>query len=324
MSGGGIAMDILFPVLVILFLILVNGLFVAAEFALAGAPRAAIEQRALKGHPVACLVKKILSDPRQQDRYIATAQLGITIASLGLGMYGEHVIADWIYHFLQSLGAAGWYAAHTLASILAVTILTYFHIVLGEMVPKSMALVSAADTALYTTPVLRVFQYALYPLVIGLNATGNWCLKLMGIKRELSAAYYLTPTELEFLVKESHEGGLLQAEAGRVLRDLFEFGELTAGEVMVPRVRVTGLPRDATPERIMALVRSTRHSRYPVYDGDLDHIAGIVHFTDLFCILRTGATISSGRQALSAWTGLARNWALCWSMKRLIPSAGLF
>ena len=138
-------MDVLIPTAIITLLILLNALFVAAEFAIVGAPRAAIERRAAKGERLARLVHQVLQDPRSQDRFIATAQLGITLASLGLGMYGEHVLAEGIAHQLESagFGSDSWIAAHTVASITAVAILTYFHIVVGEMVPKSLALQSA-------------------------------------------------------------------------------------------------------------------------------------------------------------------------------------
>src|SRR5204863_8943767 len=109
---------------------------VAAECAIVGGPRAAIDRRAQDGHRLALLVQRVLDDPKQQDRYIATAQLGITVASLGLGMYGEHVLADWIYAKLGGLGLPQLLASHGLASTLAVAVLTYFHIVVGEMVPK--------------------------------------------------------------------------------------------------------------------------------------------------------------------------------------------
>src|SRR5690606_5180063 len=145
----------LIPVLIILVLILLNGLFVAAEFAMIGVPRTTVERRAEEGHRVARMILKILKSPRQQDYYIATAQIGITFASLGLGMYGEHVLAEWLEHQLEALGTSRWIAAHSLASVLAVGILTYFHIVLGEMVPKSLALQYAETTAIWiNTPMM--------------------------------------------------------------------------------------------------------------------------------------------------------------------------
>ena len=280
-------MDVLTPALIITLLILLNALFVAAEFAIVGAPRAAIERRAAQGHWLARMVHQILETPRRQDRFIATAQLGITLASLGLGMYGEHVLAEGIVHELDvlgfdALGAARWITAHTIASIVAVAILTYFHIVVGEMVPKSLALQSAERTVLWITPLMQAIQIALYPFVVGLNALGNLVLKLFGINRQEGSAEHLySPEELALIVEESQEGGQLRAESGRVLRELFEFGDLTAREAMVPRVKVGGIPLDATPDDVRAIVSEKPHTRYPVFDGDLDHIVGLVHIKDL-------------------------------------------
>jgi CBS domain containing-hemolysin-like protein len=275
-------MDKLVPILIITVLILLNALFVAAEFAIVGAPRAAIERRAAEGDAVARLVAGILRDPRKQDRYIATAQLGITIASLGLGMYGEHVLAEWIGHWLDGLGPLKAPAAHTLASILAVAILTYFHIVVGEMIPKSLALQSADRAAMVVTPVMLAIQRVVILPVMALNGIGNWLLRLAGINRFVaSGEHYRTPEELQFIVRESQAGGMLRSESADVVQELLEFGELTAGEVMIPRVRVVGIPAGAPSEEMMRILRTTPHTRYPVYEGSLDHIVGVVHIKDI-------------------------------------------
>ena len=272
----------LFAIVIIFLLVLANGLFVAAEFAIVGATRASIEHQAAQGHRLAQRVARILEDPRQQDRYIATTQIGISIASLGLGMYGEHVLAEWIVPWLEPYDDNPWIAAHALASGIAVAILTYLHIVLGEMVPKALALQSADDTVLYVSPVIEALELALKPLVVALNATGNALLRIVGIRRqEVEAERYHTPEELEFIVKESQEGGMLRGEAGLILRELFEFGDLTAAEAMVPRVRLVGIPVETEVDELRQLVRTHPHTRYPVYAGDLDHIVGSVHMKAL-------------------------------------------
>lgn len=285
-------MDILVPILVIMVLVLLNGLFVAAEFAIVGVPRASIERMASGGDRRARQAWRIIHDPRRLDRFIATAQLGITLASLGLGMYGEHALAGWIAAGLEPTGISAWIATHVAASILSVGILTYIHIVIGEMVPKSLALMSADRTVLWITPPMLWIQYAMWPMVVGLNAIGNGVMRLMGVRRELDAGQLHTSAEIAYLVRESEEGGLLRAEAGRVLRDLFEFGELTAGMVMVPRVRVKGLPVGAAATDVSARIRASQHTRYPVYEGDLDHILGMIHIKDLFPILREGRPLT--------------------------------
>lgn len=283
--------ELLIPIVIIVVLILLNGIFVAAEFAIIGVPRASIERLAAEGHAVARVVRDILHDPRRQDRYIATAQLGITFASLGLGMYGEHVLAEWLGHWLEGLGPSRWIAAHTLASILSIAILTYFHIVVGEMVPKSMALLHAEGTVLWITRPMLFVKMLLYPLVIGLNGLGNLLLRVIGIRREFSTGNYHSPEELQYIVRESQQGGLLRAEQGQMLRDLFAFGERTAREVMVPRVRIDSVKVGARPEELRKTLRESRRTRYPVCTEDLDHISGVIHIKDILQLLRRGDSL---------------------------------
>src|SRR5918997_3241567 len=158
--------EILVPVAIILLLVLANGLFVAAEFAIVGAPRASIDHQASQGSRLAQRVARILEDPKQQDRYIATTQIGISVASLGLGMYGEHWLAEQMSHWMGERDFGRFIAAHTLASVIAIGVLTYLHIVIGEMVPKALALQSADRTALYVSPIIEALEVALKPFVI--------------------------------------------------------------------------------------------------------------------------------------------------------------
>jgi CBS domain containing-hemolysin-like protein len=274
------------PFLIITALILLNGVFVAAEFAIVGAPRAAIERRAALGNRLAQSVQAVLDDPRQQDRYIATAQLGITVASLGLGMYGEHVLADGLFGVLGGHGLPEWLVSHAVASVVAVAILTYFHIVVGEMVPKSLALQYAEQMVLWITPPMLWTRNALYPFVVGLNAVGTFVLKMFGVDRqEHNPDQYYTSEELQLIVQESEQLGALRAESGQMLQELFEFGDRSAGEIMVPRVRVTGIPLGTTPAQVRELLGRSPHTRYPIYEGDLDHILGMVHIRDLLGVL---------------------------------------
>jgi CBS domain containing-hemolysin-like protein len=278
--------------LIIAALILLNGIFVAAEFAIVGAPRAAIERRAATGNRLAMAVQAVLEHPRQQDRYIATAQLGITAASLGLGMYGEHVLADGLFHLLGGAGLPQWVVSHGVASVIAVAVLTYFHIVIGEMVPKSLALQYAEHMVLWITPPMLWTRNALYPFVIGLNAVGNLVLRVFGVNRqEHSPDQYYTPDELQLIVQESEQLGALRTESGQMLQELFAFGDRAAEEVMVPRVRVTGIPLGTTPAQVRELLGRSPHTRYPVYEGDLDHILGMVHIKDLLGVLLRNETI---------------------------------
>jgi CBS domain containing-hemolysin-like protein len=285
--------EILVPALIVLGLVLLNGLFVAAEFAIVGAPRATVAHMAERGDRRARRVSEILDDPRQQDRFIATAQIGITVASLGLGMYGEHALAEWLAHYLEPINTGQWIATHALASVLSIAILTYLHIVIGEMVPKALALQHAAGTVLWVAPPMLGLQRAILPLVVGLNALGMRILRLAGIRRqEVGAERYHTTEELQFIIEESQEGGLLRGESGQILQELFEFGDLTAGEVMVPRVHVVGIPVGAGPDDLRTLVRTHLHTRYPVYESNLDNIIGSLHIKDLLRLIVTNRTVA--------------------------------
>jgi CBS domain containing-hemolysin-like protein len=289
--------EILIPMAIVLLLVLANGLFVAAEFAIVGASRASIDHQAAQGDRLAQRVAAILADPKDQDRYIATTQIGISIASLGLGMYGEHVMAEWIAARLEPYDASPWIAAHALASGIAIGILTYMHIVIGEMVPKALALQSADRTVLYVSPIIEALEVALKPFVIALNATGNAMLRVVGVRRtEVESERYHSPEELEFIVRESQEGGMLRGESGKILRELFEFGDLTAGHAMVPRVRMIGIPSETEVDELRQIVRNHPHTRYPVYAGDLDHVIGSVHIKALLRSL-IGARSVTARDA---------------------------
>lgn len=282
------------PLIIVTVLILLNGLFVAAEFAIVAAPRLSLERRAKAGQRIAGVILAIVRDPRKQDQFIATAQLGITFASLGLGMYGEHVLAEWIAGRLEDYGAERYIAAHAVASVTAIGILTYFHIVIGEMVPKSLALQHAEKTLLAVTPAMGVIRRVLNPLVLTLNAVGNALMRLAGINRQApSAEQYHSPEELQLVVEESQRAGVLSEESRDILSGIFEFGEKTAGEVMVPRVRIAGIPLGMPASEVEELLRRVPKARYPVYEGDLDHIIGVIHVKDLLRLMVAGAPVTS-------------------------------
>ncbi len=274
--------------------IVLNGLFVAAEFALIGAPKAAIAHRAARGDRLAVRLLALLRSPHRQDRYVATSQLGITFASLGLGMYGEPLIA----HILEPHFGSVPVGAGALSGALALVVLTLAHVVLGEIMPKSLALQHAERMARLAYWPMRAIFLVLYPFVWALNGVANAVVRALGLQRQEDAAERLyTPEELQFVVEESEQGGAIRAESGRLLRELLEFGDLTAGQVMTPRVRVVGIPSGATPAEVRATIASARHTRYPVFDGDLDHVLGVVHVKELLRRLIAGEPIAAADAA---------------------------
>jgi CBS domain containing-hemolysin-like protein len=154
------------------------------------------------------------------------------------------------------------------------------------MIPKSVALQRAETMALWVTPPMLWIRTLVYPLVIALNGIGNWILKVFGVNRQQQTTdQFYTPEELQLIVQESEELGVLRAESGQMLQELFEFGDLTAGQVMVPRVRVIGIPAGTTPDGIREILGRSPHTRYPIVEGDLDHIAGMIHIKDLLRVL---------------------------------------
>lgn len=272
--------EIVLPLAIITLLIVVNGIFVAAEFAIAAAPRARIAQMAESGSTTARRVLEILRQPELLNRYISTAQVGITIASLGLGMYGEHVLAEWLLEPLEHWGWLGVTGAHTIATVIAVTSLTYFHVVVGEMVPKSLALQAADRTAIQLAGTMATADQIFRPLTIVLNQIGNFLLRLFGLTTTMNTRL-VSSAELEYILAESTEGGLIDPTEQVYLENVLDFSERTIGQVMTPRTRMAALPVTATLDEVMEILEEYQHSRYPVFEDDRDHIVGILHVKDL-------------------------------------------
>ena len=272
----------LFTFAIILALLLANALFVAGEFAIVGVPRPSIERLASLGNALARRVVRILDSTKRRDRYLATTQIGVSLASLGLGMYGEHVVAESIAVWLEPLNVSRWVAAHTIGSVVAVAILTYAHLVIGEMVPKALALQSAERTAMLVSPAIEGIGTAVLPLVVALDALRALTVRAIGIRGEVAEEErYHSTEELQLIIQESQEEGLLRGESGRILRELFEFGDLKAWQVMVPRVHLVAVRVGTTADELRDIVRTRPHTRFPVHTGDPDNIVGMVHIKDV-------------------------------------------
>ncbi|MBK8796243.1 MAG: HlyC/CorC family transporter [Anaerolineales bacterium] len=273
--------EILFPLAVIAVLILFNGLFVGAEFGIAAAPRTRIQQLAEEGVAAAQRVLDTLRTPRKLNRYISTAQIGITLASLGLGMYGEHVVAAWI---LRPLEAASWLsvaAAHTIATVVAVGVLTYLHVVVGEMAPKSLALQNPALAAMRLDRPMAYCAGFFLPLTALLNWAGDAILRLVHLPPVSAAERLASSAELAYIVGESSERGLLEPTEQVYLENVFDFHKRTVAQIMTPRTRMVAIPATATEAEVLAVLSTQPHSRYPVYQGDRDAIVGVLHAKDV-------------------------------------------
>ena len=273
--------EILIPILIISILIFLNGIFVAAEFAIVAVPHTRIAQLAQEGSSAATHIQNVLVDPVLQYRYITTAQVGITIVSLGLGMYGENVAEDWLINILHGPGNLTEPIAETIAFIISVGLLTYLHVVLGEMIPKTIALQSAEPTILSLARPMSIIEKIFLPAVLLFNSLGNAIVRLLGIPPVDVESRLLTPDELEFLVEESSEGGLLEPSDQLFIENILDLQERTVELVMTPRTRVRGIPINADEETVIRHICESRKSRYPIYNENLDQIIGIFHIKDL-------------------------------------------
>jgi CBS domain containing-hemolysin-like protein len=283
-EGTGSLWTALFlPLIVIFVLVLVNGFFVSAEFAILGARASRMERLAEDGDDNARHVKGILESSDKQNSYLATAQLGITIVTLALAMYGEPHISHFLEPFLAQLFNVDLSddIVHTLSYLVALSVLTYLHVVVGEMVPKSLALSGANELVLRLDPAMRILQKVFDWPIRFLNGIGSGLLRVFRIPPAGGHSRLYSPEEIEQLVSESTEGGLIAEEAEAMIRRIFDFSERTVGQLMTPRRKVQAVPTDIAYDDLVKLVVESRHSRLPVYENDLDHVVGTLYLKDL-------------------------------------------
>jgi CBS domain containing-hemolysin-like protein len=273
-----------FGLLTVVVLVLANAFFVAAEFALVGARRTRLDELSRAGDAKARLARRAV---QSLDRYISATQLGITLASLGLGWIGEPALAHLIEGAFAWLPeAAARLATHTVASIIAFSIITVLHIILGELVPKALALLYPEDVSRWVAAPLMGFAWIMALPIALLNGTANRLLSLFGINPPGEHERLHSPEEIRMLVEQSEEGGSLLKEDARLLEGVFEFSEKTAQEVMTPRTQMEALASDLAVEEAADEVAVHGRSRYPVYTDSLDEIVGVVHAKDILRALR--------------------------------------
>ncbi len=276
--------DILFRLLAVLFLVAANGFFVAAEFALVSVRRTRIDELVQEGRPFAREVRRALEDI---DAYIAATQLGITMASIGLGWIGEPALAAMIEPLFDGLPAT-WQivTTHTAAIAVAFTIITALHIVLGELAPKTVAIQRAERTALVVALPTHWFLIVFKPFIYVLNALGRVILRLFGFE-PVAAGHHVAHTEeeLKMIVTQSTKAGVLAPVEEELIHRVFEFADLTANQIMVPRTEVVALPLTVERAELERTLADHGFTRYPVYDGSLDHVVGTVNVKDLIPLL---------------------------------------
>lgn len=264
----------------VVFLVLLNGFFVATEFALVAVRRSRIEQLVAEGHRTAGAVKQALE---HLDTYIAATQLGITMASLALGAIGEPALANLIDPLLAAVLPTEWVTAgaHAIAVAISFAIITALHIVLGELAPKGIALQRPEATSLAVAIPITLFLRVFRPFIMFLNGIGNFVLRLLGFQAGGGEEHVHTVEELRYLVRSSREAGLLQSAEEEIVGRALSLGAVSAHSVMVPRNEMTSVPVDITREDLLDMVGRKRHVRFPVYEADTDHVVGLIFVTDV-------------------------------------------
>lgn len=281
--------------LAILALVLLNGFFVAAEFALVRSRRTRLEAMCRTGDRLSRIALRASSNI---SRVLSASQLGVTLASLALGWIAESTLAG----IFESLFAGLPFAIElslriTLAGIIAYTVLTYLHVVLGELTPKAAALNSPEKFAKWLAPPLLLFAWVMSPFIWVLHRSANGLLHLLGQPHAGSEETVHSPEELRLLVEQSQEGGALQPADADMIDAVFEFSEKNAREVMTPRTEIMALDVDASLDEVLAIVEESGFSRYPVFEESIDNITGLVLSKDLMRFL-----IPAGENARSQFS----------------------
>lgn len=275
---GSLTLDIL-GLISVFFLVLLNGFFVAAEFSLVSVRQTRIIELVEKGNVSAQDVQKALENP---DKVIAATQLGITLASLGLGWIGEpalsHLIEPVVDIFPLELQTG---VSHSLSAGLAFAVITFLHVVVGELAPKSIALQNPEGTSLIVARPTLWSETLFKPVIWALNGTGNALLKLVGVQPASGHQLVHSVEELKMLVTASTEEGVVEPHESEMLHAVFEFGDLLVRQVMIPRTEIIAVEADLPLEEIIPLISESTYTKFPVYDDDLDNILGIIHVKDV-------------------------------------------
>lgn len=259
-------------------LVLLNGFFVASEFAIVKVRATRLEELERRGVGSARRAKKLVE---HLDEYLSATQLGITVASLGLGWIGEPAFAELFAPLFSSLG--GWepVVTHSLAVTSAFLLITFLHIVLGELAPKSLAIQKTDTVTLLCAAPLTWFYRLSHPFIWALNSTANAFLKLLGVRPATESETTHSEEEIRLILAQSSRAGIIDVEERRLLERVFEFGDRSVRQIMVPAGEVVFLDLEKSFEENLETARHSKHTRYPLCEGSLDRVVGIIHVKDL-------------------------------------------
>ncbi|HEY9195797.1 MAG TPA: hemolysin family protein [Mucilaginibacter sp.] len=271
-----------FYIIATLFLVLLNGFFVAAEFAMVRVRGSQIEIKAKSGSGVAKVARGIL---RNLDGYLAATQLGITIASLALGVVGEEVATNIVIRSFLSVGIVLSSGYITASHILAFTFITIMHIVFGELAPKSLAIQKSVRTVMAVSLPLRFFFVVFRPFIWVLNNFANLILKAFGISSVEGSETHHSSEELQYLLEQGKETGAIDSNEHELIQNVFDFNERVVKNIMVPRTKISGIDIASTTQELLDMIITEGYSRMPVYDDVIDKIIGIVHAKDILPLL---------------------------------------
>jgi CBS domain containing-hemolysin-like protein len=283
-------MELVLRLLLIIFFIALNAFFVASELALVASRRTKIQTLAKKGNKRARAVQKALG---QLDRYISATQLGITIASLALGWIGEPTVAKLVepmFSFLPTHIAL--ISSHTIAILVGFSLITFVHIVLGELTPKRIALSTAEKTSLLLITPLNIFVFVFSPIIHLLNLTGNFITKAIGFSKMTSESVH-SEEEIKLILSDSAARGVIEKEEAEMVYSVFRFGDTPVKEIMIPSKEVLAFKSSMQLADVAKKVTDHPHSRFPVYEKSIKDITGFIHVKDLYqALLKHGENIT--------------------------------
>ena len=265
---------------IVVALILINAVYVGAEFAAVGVRRSRIRQLADDGHRLAAWLLPLVESPAALDRYIAACQIGITLSSLLLGAYAQRTLAVWLTPLLAEWGGLQQVAAQSTSAAIVLLLLTVAQVTLAELVPKSLALQYPTQSALYTLLPMLPSLWLYRPFIAWLNGSGVLLLRLLGSPSQTHRHIH-SPDEIELLIAESRDGGLLEPDEHRRLQRALRLNLRPAKQLMVSRRRISALDIDTPLEQVTIAVAQSPYSRLPVYRGSIDNVVGMLHTKDL-------------------------------------------